>query len=233
MNKVYADAPSALAGLLKDGMLIMAGGFGLCGIPESLILAIRESGVGNLTVVSNNAGIDGVGLGVLIESKQIKKMISSYVGENKLFAQQYLAGELEIEFNPQGTLAERIRAGGAGIPAFFTRTGAGTDIARGKEERVFDGDIFVMETGIVADLSIVHAFKGDAEGNLVYRKTARNFNPMMATAGKMTVAEVEHLVQPGEIDPDHIITPGIFVKRIIHVPNQTKHIEQRTVRKRA
>jgi 3-oxoacid CoA-transferase subunit A len=233
MNKVYADAASALAGLLKDGMLIMAGGFGLCGIPESLILAIRDSGVGNLTVVSNNAGIDGVGLGVLIESKQIKKMISSYVGENKLFAQQYLAGELEIEFNPQGTLAERIRAGGAGIPAFFTRTGAGTDIARGKEERVFNGDAYIMETGIVADLSIVHAFKGDTEGNLVYRKTARNFNPMMATAGKVTVAEVEHLVQPGEIDPDHIITPGIYVKRMIHVPNQTKHIEQRTVRKRA
>jgi 3-oxoacid CoA-transferase subunit A len=233
MNKVYADAASALAGLLKNGMLIMAGGFGLCGIPESLILAIRESGVGNLTVVSNNAGIDGIGLGVLIESKQIRKMISSYVGENKMFAQQYLAGELEIEFNPQGTLAERIRAGGAGIPAFFTRTGAGTDIARGKEERVFDGDAYVMETGIVADLSIVHAFKGDTEGNLVYRKTARNFNPVMATAAKVTVAEVEHLVQPGEIDPDHIITPGIYVKRMIHVPNQTKHIEQRTVRKRA
>jgi 3-oxoacid CoA-transferase subunit A len=233
MNKVYADAPSALAGLLKDGMLIMAGGFGLCGIPETLILAIRESGVGNLTVVSNNAGVDGVGLGILIESKQIKKMISSYVGENKLFAQQYLAGELEIEFNPQGTLAERIRAGGAGIPAFFTRTGAGTDIARGKEERVFNGDAYVMETGIVADLSIVHAFKGDTEGNLVYRKTARNFNPVMAAAGRVTVAEVEHLVQPGEIDPDHIITPGIYVKRMIHVPNATKHIEQRTVRKRA
>jgi 3-oxoacid CoA-transferase subunit A len=232
MNKVFADAPSALAGLLKDGMLIMAGGFGLCGIPESLILAIRQSGVGNLTVVSNNAGIDGVGLGVLIESKQIKKMISSYVGENKLFAQQYLAGELEIEFNPQGTLAERIRAGGAGIPAFFTRTGAGTDVARGKEERVFNGDAYVMETGIVADLSIVHAFKGDTEGNLVYRKTARNFNPVMAAAGKVTIAEVEHLVEPGEIDPDHIITPGIYVKRIVHVPNQTKHIEQRTVRKR-
>jgi 3-oxoacid CoA-transferase subunit A len=233
MNKVYADAPSALAGLLKDGMLIMAGGFGLCGIPESLILAIRESGVGNLTVVSNNAGIDGIGLGILIESKQIRKMISSYVGENKMFAQQYLAGELEIEFNPQGTLAERIRAGGAGIPAFFTRTGAGTDIARGKEECVFGGDAYVMETGLVADLSIVHAFKGDTEGNLVYRKTARNFNPVMATAGKVTVAEVENLVQPGEIDPDHIITPGIYVKRMIHVPNQTKHIEQSTVRKRA
>ena len=233
MNKVYADAPAALAGLLKDGMLIMAGGFGLCGIPETLILAIRESGVKNLTVVSNNAGVDGIGLGVLLETKQIRKMISSYVGENKLFAQQYLAGELEIEFNPQGTLAERIRAGGAGIPAFFTRTGAGTDIARGKEERVFDGNTYIMETGLVADLAIVHAFKGDTEGNLVYRKTARNFNPMMATAGRITVAEVEHLVQPGEVDPDHIITSGIFVKRIIHVPNATKHIEQRTVRKRA
>jgi 3-oxoacid CoA-transferase subunit A len=233
MNKVYADAPSALAGVLRDGMLIMAGGFGLCGIPETLIMAIRDSGVRNLTVVSNNAGVDGVGLGILLETKQIHKMISSYVGENKLFAQQYLAGDLEIEFNPQGTLAERIRAGGAGIPAFFTRTGAGTDIARGKEERIFNGDTYVMETGLVADLAIVHAFKGDTEGNLVYRKTARNFNPMMATAGRITVAEVEHLVQPGEIDPDHIITPGIFVKRIVHVPNATKHIEQRTVRKRA
>jgi 3-oxoacid CoA-transferase subunit A len=233
MNKVYADASAALAGLLKDGMLVMAGGFGLCGIPESLILAIRDSGVANLTVVSNNAGVDGVGLGVLLETKQIKRMISSYVGENKLFAQQYLAGELEIEFNPQGTLAERIRAGGAGIPAFFTRTGAGTDIARGKEEREFNSDSYVMETGLVADLSIVHAFKGDTEGNLVYRKTARNFNPVMATAGKVTVAEVEHLVEPGEIDPDHIMTPGIYVKRIVHVPNGTKHIEQRTVRKRA
>jgi 3-oxoacid CoA-transferase subunit A len=197
-----------------------------------LILAIRDSGVRNLTVVSNNAGIDGVGLGILLETKQIRKMISSYVGENKLFAQQYLAGELEIEFNPQGTLAERIRAGGAGIPAFFTRTGAGTDIARGKEERVFNGETYIMETGLVADLAIVHAFKGDTEGNLVYRKTARNFNPMMATAARLTVAEVEHLVEPGEIDPDHIITPGIFVKRILHVPNAVKHIEQRTVRKR-
>jgi 3-oxoacid CoA-transferase subunit A len=233
MKKVYANATAALAGVLKDGMLIMAGGFGLCGIPETLIIAIRESGVKNLTVVSNNAGVDGFGLGILLETKQIHKMISSYVGENKLFAQQYLAGELEIEFNPQGTLAERIRAGGAGIPAFFTRTGAGTDIARGKEERVFHGDTYVMETGLVADLSIVHAFKGDTEGNLVYRKTARNFNPMMATAGKITVAEVEHLVEPGEIDPDHIITPGIFVKRMIYVPNAKKHIEQRTVRKRA
>ena len=233
MKKVYPDAAAALAGILKDGMLIMAGGFGLCGIPETLILAIRDSGVKNLTVVSNNAGIDGVGLGVLLETKQVRKMISSYVGENKLFAQQYLAGELEIEFNPQGTLAERIRAGGAGVPAFFTRTGAGTDIARGKEERVFNGDAYVMETGLIADLSIVHAFKGDTEGNLVYRKTARNFNPPMATAGKITVAEVEHLVEPGEIDPDHIITPGIYVQRIVPVPNATKHIEQRTVRKRA
>ena len=231
MNKVYADAPSALAGVLRDGMMIMAGGFGLCGIPETLIMAIRDSGVRNLTVVSNNAGIDGVGLGILLETKQVRKMISSYVGENKLFAQQYLAGELDIEFNPQGTLAERIRAGGAGVPAFFTRTGAGTDIARGKEERSFDGETYVMETGLVADLAVVHAFKGDREGNLVYRKTARNFNPVMATAARLTVAEVEHLVEPGEIDPDHIITPGIFIKRVIHVPNAIKHIEQRTVRK--
>ena len=232
MKKVYPDAAAALAGLLKDGMMIMAGGFGLCGIPESLIKAIRESGVRNLTVVSNNAGIDGVGLGLLLDTKQVKKMISSYVGENKTFAQQYLAGELEIEFNPQGTLAERIRAGGAGIPAFFTRTGAGTMIAQGKEEREFDGQRFVMERGLVADLSIVHAWTGDTEGNLVYRKTARNFNPMMATAGKVTVAEVEHLMAPGDINPDHIVTPGIFVKRMIHVPYAEKHIEQRTVRKR-
>ena len=233
MIKVYPDARAALAGVLKDGMLVMAGGFGLCGIPESLILAIRDSGVKNLTVVSNNAGVDGIGLGLLLDTKQIKKMISSYVGENKTFAQQYLAGELEIEFNPQGTLAERIRAGGAGIPAFYTRTGAGTQIAEGKEEREFDGERYVMERGLIADLSIVHAWKGDTEGNLVYRKTARNFNPMMATAGRMTVAEVEHLVQPGQIDPDHIITPGVYVKRIVHVSNATKHIEQRTVRKRS
>ena len=232
MKKVYPDAAAALAGLLSDGMMIMAGGFGLCGIPETLIRAIRDSGVRNLTVVSNNAGIDGIGLGLLLDSKQIKKMISSYVGENKTFAQQYLAGELEIEFNPQGTLAERIRAGGAGIPAFFTRTGAGTMIAEGKEERTFEGERFIMERGLVADLSIVHAWTGDTEGNLVYRKTARNFNPMMATAGKVTVAEVEHLMQPGDINPDHIITPGVFVQRMVHVPNATKHIEQRTVRKR-
>jgi 3-oxoacid CoA-transferase subunit A len=232
MKKVYPDARTALADVLKDGMLIMSGGFGLCGIPETLILAIRDSGVKNLTVVSNNAGVDGVGLGVLLDTHQIRKMISSYVGENKTFAKQYLAGELEIEFNPQGTLAERIRAGGAGIPAFFTRTGAGTDIAKGKDERVFDGERYIMETGLVADLSIVHAWKGDTEGNLVYRKTARNFNPMMATAGKITVAEVEHLVEPGEFDPDHIITPGIFVQRIIAVPDAVKHIEARTTRKR-
>jgi 3-oxoacid CoA-transferase subunit A len=233
MKKVYPDARTALAGLLKDGMMIMAGGFGLCGIPEQLILAIRDAGVKNLTVVSNNCGIDGVGLGLLLDTKQIKKMVSSYVGENKTFAQQYLAGELEIEFNPQGTLAERIRAGGAGIPAFFTRTGAGTQIAEGKEERQFDGGRYVMERGLVADLSIVHAWMGDSEGNLVYRKTARNFNPMMATAGKVTVAEVEHMFEPGQINPDHIVTPGVFVQRIIHVPNAKKHIEQRTVRKRA
>src|SRR5215475_4774250 len=219
MKKVYPDARAALAGLLKDGMLIMAGGFGLCGIPETLIQAIRESGVKNLTVVSNNAGIDGIGLGLLLDSKQIKKMISSYVGENKTFAQQYLAGELEIEFNPQGTLAERIRAGGAGIPAFFTRTGAGTQIAEGKEQREIDGERYVMERGLVADLSIFHACMAATEGNLVYRKTARNFNPMMATAGKVTVAEVEHLVQPGDLNPDHIITPGVYVKRLVHVPN--------------
>ncbi|MBN8937383.1 MAG: CoA transferase subunit A [Rhizobiales bacterium] len=233
MKKVYPDAKTALAGLLKDGMLIMAGGFGLCGIPETLILAIRDSGVKNLTVVSNNAGVDGIGLGLLLDTKQVKKMISSYVGENKTFATQFLAGELEIEFNPQGTLAERIRAGGAGIPAFYTRTGVGTTIAEGKEEREFDGQRYVMERGIVADLAVVHAWKGDTEGNLVYRKTARNFNPMMATAAKITVAEVENLVEPGQIEPDHIVTPGVYVQRIIHVPNAVKHIEQRTVRKRA
>jgi len=232
MKKVYPDARAALAGVLKDGMMIMAGGFGLCGIPETLIQAIKESGVKNLTVVSNNAGIDGVGLGLLLETRQIKKMISSYVGENKTFAQQYLAGELEIEFNPQGTLAERIRAGGAGIPAFFTKTGAGTDIAKGKEEREFDGERYVMERGLVADIAIVHAWKADTEGNLVYRKTARNFNPMMATAGRITIAEVEELVEPGKINPDQIVTPGVYVQRIVHVANAKKHIEQRTVRKR-
>ena len=232
MNKVYPDAKAALAGLLKDGMLIMAGGFGLCGIPEQLILAIRDAGVKNLTVVSNNCGIDGVGLGLLLDTKQIKKMISSYVGENKTFAQQYLAGELEIEFNPQGTLAERIRAGGAGIPAFFTKTGVGTLIAEGKEVREFDGEKYIMERGLFADLAIVHAWKGDTAGNLVYRKTARNFNPMMATAAKITIAEVEHLVPAGEIDPDHIHTPGIFVKRMIEVGTGKKRIEFRNTRPR-
>ncbi len=233
MNKIYPDATTALAGVLKDGMTVMAGGFGLCGIPEVLIEAVRASGVKHLTVVSNNAGIDGVGLGLLLETRQIRKMISSYVGENKLFAQQYLSGDLEIEFTPQGTLAERIRAGGAGIPAFFTRTGVGTLVAEGKEVRDFDGDLYVMERGIVADVALVRAWKGDAEGNLVYRKTARNFNPMMATAAKLTIAEVEHLVEPGVIDPDHIHTPGIYVRRLIQLGQATKHIENRTVRKRA
>src|SRR3982075_2010174 len=215
MNKVYPDAKPALDGIVKDGMMIMSGGFGLCGIAETLSDAIRDSGVKNLTVISNNAGVDGIGLSRLLETRQIKKMISSYVGENKLFAQQYLAGELELEFAPQGTLADRIRAGGAGIPAFFTKTGVGTIIAEGKEVREFDGEKYVMERGLVADLSIVHAWKADTEGNLVYRKTARNFNPMMASAGKVTVAEVEILVDPGKIDPDHIITPGIYVQRIV------------------
>ena len=231
-NKIYPDAETALAGLLHDGMMIMAGGFGLCGIPEKLIVAVRDSGVKGLTFVSNNAGIDGAGLGLLLETRQIRKMISSYVGENRLFAELYLKGELELEFNPQGTLAERIRAGGAGVPAFFTKTGVGTLVAEGKELREFAGETYLMEQGLVADVAIVHAWKGDTEGNLVYRKTARNFNPMMATASKFTVAEVENLVQPGEINPDHIVTPGVYVKRMIHVPNATKHIEQRTVRKR-
>ena len=230
MDKVYPDAHAALAGLLKNGMTIMSGGFGLCGIPESLIAAIRDSGVSGLTVISNNAGIDGAGLGVLLESRQIRKMISSYVGENKLFADLYLNGELELEFTPQGTLAERIRAGGAGIPAFFTRTGAGTVVAEGKELRTFDGDTYVMERGLTADLSIVKAWKGDTEGNLVYRKTARNFNPMMASAGKVAVAEVEHLVAVGELDPDQIHTPGIYVDRILQGAVYEKRIERETTR---
>src|SRR5579864_4598829 len=232
MNKTYPDAHAALHGLLKNDMTILSGGFGLCGIPELLIEEIRQSGVTGLTIVSNNAGIDGAGLGKLLDSGQVKKMISSYVGENKKFAELFLKGELQIEFNPQGTLAERIRAGGAGIPAFFTKTGYGTKIAEGKDTREFDGERYVMERGLVADLSIVHAYRGDTEGNLVYRKTARNFNPPMATAARMTVAEVEQLVKPGDINPDHIVTPGIYVQRIIHVPSATKHIEQRTVRKR-
>jgi 3-oxoacid CoA-transferase subunit A len=232
-NKVYATPDAALAGLLRDGMMVMSGGFGLCGVPDALIEAIRKSGVKNLTVVSNNAGTDGAALGLLLETRQIRKMISSYVGENKLFAQLYLEGELELEFNPQGTLAERIRAGGAGIPAFYTKTGFGTVIAEGKETREFNGANYVMEEGLVADLAIVHAWKGDREGNLVYRKTARNFNPVMATAGKITVAEVENLVEPGEIEPDQIMTPGIFVQRIVHIKDPMKRIEVRTVRKRA
>jgi 3-oxoacid CoA-transferase subunit A len=232
INKTYPDAKAALADILKDGMTIMSGGFGLCGIPQTLIEAIRDSGVKNLTIISNNAGIDGAGLGLLLETRQVKKMISSYVGENATFAKQYLAGELEIEFNPQGTLAERIRAGGAGIPAFFTATGFGTQIAEGKETREFDGKHYVMERGLVADLAIIHAWKADTEGNLVYRKTARNFNPMMATAAKITVAEVEELHPPGTFDPDTIITPGVFVKRLVKLEKIDKRIEQRTVRKR-
>jgi 3-oxoacid CoA-transferase subunit A len=233
VSKVFPDATAALAGLLRDDMTIMAGGFGLCGIPEALIYAIRDSGVKGLTIISNNAGIDGIGLGILLETRQVKKMISSYVGENTTFAKQYLAGELEIEFNPQGTLAERIRAGGAGIPAFFTATGYGTTIADGKETREFNGRHYVMEQGLFADLAIIHAWKGDTEGNLVYRKTARNFNPVMATAAKITVAQIEHLVEPGEIDPDHVHTPGVFIKRMVKLDHVEKRIEQRTTRKRA
>ncbi|MBV8337337.1 MAG: CoA transferase subunit A, partial [Alphaproteobacteria bacterium] len=231
-NKVYPDAQAALAGLLYDGMTIMSGGSGLCGIPEKLTLAIQASGVGGLTVISNNAGIDEAGLGLLLQTRQIRKMVSSYVGENQLFADLYLRAELEIEFNPQGTLAERIRAGGAGIPAFFTRTGVGTLVAEGKEIREFDGESYVMERGLIADLAIIHAWKADSEGNLIYRKTARNFNPVMATAGQVTIAEVENLVEAGAIDADQIHTPGIFVDRIVHVPSFEKRIEQRTVRLR-
>jgi 3-oxoacid CoA-transferase subunit A len=232
MNKIFPDAHAAMAGILKDGMTLMSGGFGLCGIPQILIEAIRDSKVKDLTVISNNAGVDGAGLGLLLETRQIKKMISSYVGENKLFERLYLSGELELEFNPQGTLAERIRAGGAGIPAFFTKTGVGTLIAEGKELRDFDGAVYVMERGLVADVAIVHAYKGDTEGNLIYRKTARNFNPMMASAGRITVAQVEHLVPAGEIDPEAVHTPGIFVQRIVHAPNIDKPIEKRTTRPR-
>lgn len=232
VDKVKTDAVEALAGLLKDGMTIMAGGFGLCGIPENLIAAIREAGTKDLTVVSNNCGVDGFGLGILLENRQIKKMVSSYVGENKLFEQLYLSGELELEFNPQGTLAERIRAGGAGIPAFFTRTGYGTLVAEGKEVREFDGEMYVMERGLTADLAIVKAWKGDAEGNLIYRKTARNFNPMMATAGRATVVEVEELVEIGALDKDAIHTPGIYVDRIIKGAKFEKRIERVTTRQK-
>ena len=232
MNKVYPDAGAALAGLLEDGMTIMAGGFGLCGIPENLVAALRQSGVTGITAISNNAGIDGHGLGLLLETRQISKMISSYVGENKTFARQYLDGELEVEFNPQGTLAERIRAGGAGIAGFYTKTGVGTMIAEGKEEKEFDGQTYILETGLCADVALVKAWKGDAEGNLVYRKTARNFNPIMATAGRVTVAEVEELVDVGALDPDGIHTPGINVPRIITGAHYDKFIENRTVRER-
>ncbi|MGP0058473.1 MAG: CoA transferase subunit A [Beijerinckiaceae bacterium] len=232
MNKVFPDARTALAGVLEDGMTLMSGGFGLCGSPQILIEAVRAHGAKDLTVISNNAGIDGVGLGILLETRQIKKMISSYVGENKLFAEQYLTGVLELEFTPQGTLAERIRAGGAGIPAFFTKTGVGTVIADGKDLREFDGETYVMERWLRADVSLVHAWKADTEGNLVFRKTARNFNPMMATAGKVTVVQVEHLVEAGQIPPDEIHTAGIFVQRIVHVPNIAKPIEKRTTRPR-
>ena len=233
MNKVYPDTKSALDGLLFDGMTIMSGGFGLCGIPEKLIAAIRESGVKNLTVISNNAGVDDFGLGLLLQTRQIKKMISSYVGENETFERQYLSGELELEFNPQGTLAERIRAGGAGIPGFYTKTGVGTLIAEGKEHKDFDGHTYILERALRADLSIVKAWKGDAQGNLVFRKTARNFNPMMATAGRITVAEVEELVPVGALDADSIHTPGIFVKRLVHGHDYEKRIEKRTVRENA
>ncbi len=233
MNKVYPDPKSALDGLLFDGMTIMSGGFGLCGIPEKLIAALRDSGVKNLTVISNNAGVDDFGLGLLLQTRQIRKMISSYVGENEIFERQYLAKELELEFNPQGTLAERIRAGGAGIPGFYTKTGVGTLIADGKEHKEFDGETYILERGLVADLSIVKAWKGDAQGNLVFRKTARNFNPMMATAGKVTVAEVEELVDVGKLDADTIHTPGIFVQRIVVGRDYEKRIEKRTVRENA
>jgi len=228
-EKIYSDAKAALDGLTFDGMTVMAGGFGLCGIPENLIIALRDSGAQDLTVISNNAGVDDFGLGLLLHTRQIKKMVSSYVGENKTFETQYLNGELELEFNPQGTLAERIRAGGAGIPGFYTKTGVGTLVAEGKEHKDFNGETYILETGLVADVSIVKAWKADTEGNLVFRKTARNFNPMMATAGKVTVAEVEEIVPVGTLDPDHIHTPGIFVQRLIQDSHE-KRIEQRTTR---
>ena len=231
MKKVYSDASAALDGLTFDGMTVMAGGFGLCGIAENLITALRDSGAKEITAISNNAGVDDFGLGLLLQTRQIKKMISSYVGENKEFERQYLSGELELEFNPQGTLAERCRAGGAGIPGFYTKTGVGTLIAEGKEQKEFGGETYILETGLVADLSLVKAWKGDEQGNLVYRKTARNFNPMMATAGKITIAEVEEIVPLGTLDPDCIHTPGIFVQRIVKGEHE-KRVEQRTVRQR-
>ncbi len=230
MNKVWSDAQSALDGLVQDGMLLAIGGFGLCGIPEALILALRATGVRNLTVASNNAGVDGWGLGLLLETRQIRKMISSYVGENAEFERQYLTGELEVEFCPQGTLAERMRAGGAGIPGFYTRTGIGTLVAEGKEHKLFDGVEYLLERGIRADLALVKAWKGDRYGNLVYRKTARNFNPLAATCARITIAEVEELVEPGELEMDAIHTPGVYVQRVIHNPTPEKRIEKRTTR---
>ena len=230
MNKVYPSAAAALDGVVKDGQLMAVGGFGLCGIPEALIAALRDSGVRNLTVISNNAGVDGFGLGQLLETRQIKKMISTYVGENKEFERQYLAGELELEFTPQGTLAEKLRAGGAGIPAFFTRTGVGTLVAEGKETREFDGHTYVMERSLTPVVSLVKAYKADKSGNLVFRRTARNFNPAVAMAGKTTIAEVEHLVEVGEIDPDDVHLPGIYVHRIVVNAHPEKRIEKRTTR---
>ncbi len=230
MSKIYKNASTALEGLLFDGMTIMSGGFGLCGIPEHCIRALADSGVKNLTWIANNCGVDDFGSGILLHTHQIKKMVSSYVGENKTFEKQFLSGELEVEFNPQGTLAERIRAGGAGIPAFYTKTGVGTVIAEGKETKEFDGQAYVMEKALKADLAIVKAWKGDFEGNLIYRKTARNFNPMMASAGKITIAEVEELVEPGELEIEMIHTPGIFVQRIFKGTNFEKRIEFATTR---
>jgi 3-oxoacid CoA-transferase subunit A len=230
MNKVYPDARAALVDIAKDGQTIAVGGFGLCGIPEALIAALRDIGVQNLTAISNNAGVDGFGLGQLLDTRQIKKMIASYVGENKEFERQFLAGELELEFTPQGTLAEKLRAGGSGIPAFFTKTGVGTIVAEGKEIKEFDGEQYVMERSLVADISIVKAYMADRSGNLIYRHTARNFNPNVAMAGKITIAEVEKIVEIGDMDPDHIHTPGIFVHRIVLNDHPEKRIEQRTVR---
>jgi 3-oxoacid CoA-transferase subunit A len=230
MTKLWPDAHTALNGIVRDGMLLAIGGFGLCGIPEALIVALRDSGVRNLTIASNNAGVDDHGLGLLLATRQIKKMISSYVGENAEFERQFLSGELEVEFCPQGTLAERMRAGGAGIPGFYTRAGVGTLVAEGKEHKEFDGVTYILERGIFADLALVKAWKADLHGNLIYRRTARNFNPSAATCGKITVAEAEIVVEPGEIDPDEIHTPGIFVHRLVHNPNPEKRIERRTTR---
>ena len=232
MSKLFKTAGDAMDGLCGDGLVVMSGGFGLCGIPENLIAALRDSGASDLTVISNNAGVDGFGLGQLLETRQIAKMVSSYVGENKEFERQYLGGELELEFNPQGTLAERIRAGGAGIPGFYTKTGVGTLIAEGKEHKDFDGEAFIMETGLKADLAIIKAWKGDVQGNLIFKATARNFSPMMAMAGKVTVAEVDEIVPTGKLDPNFIHTPGIFVQRIVQAKCE-KRIEQLTLRERA